>query len=85
MKRRLIGTVVSDKMQSTAVVEVIRMSKHPKYLKYFKVSKRFKAQNDNNEYKTGDEVVIEECRPLSKDKRFRIIGRAKDIKEAISE
>jgi len=75
MKRKLKGIVVSDKMQKTRVVEVERFIKHPKYQKYFKSSNRFKAHDENNEYKTGDRVVIEETRPLSKDKRWRIISK----------
>ncbi len=79
VKRRLQGTVVSDKMQKTVVVNVTRFKKHPKYLKYYKVSRRFKAHDENNEYKTGDKVVIEEARPLSKDKRWKVI---KEISES---
>lgn len=73
--RRLEGTVVSDKMQKTVVVLVSRFKKHPKYLKYYKVSRRFKAHDENNEYKEGDKVVIEEVRPLSKEKRWRVIAK----------
>jgi len=75
MKRKLKGTVVSDKMQKTRVVEVIRFKKHQRYQKYFKTSQRFKAHDENNEYKVGDKVVIEETRPLSKDKRWRIVSK----------
>ncbi len=74
IKRRLKGKVVSDKMIKTAVVAVDSLKFHPKYKKYYKVTKRFKAQNDNNKYKEGDKVVIEETRPLSKEKRWKIIG-----------
>jgi small subunit ribosomal protein S17 len=81
MKRRLSGTVVSDKMQKTAVVAVSYQKRHPKYLKYYTVTRRFKAHNENNEYKTGDQVVIEETRPLSKDKYFTIVSL---IKKAVS-
>lgn len=66
------GTIVSDKMQKTAVVEVLRLKKHPKYKKYYKVSKRFKAHNPENQYHTGDQVWIEETKPMSKDKRWII-------------
>lgn len=85
MKRQLEGVVVSDKMQKTAVVEVSHTRKHPKYLKYYKVSKRFKAHNENNEYKTGDHVVIEETRPLSKDKYFTIVKLIKKGRQALAE
>ncbi len=74
-KRRLKGTVSSDKMEKTVVVTVEWMKKHPKYLKYHKASNRFKAHDENNEYKVGDEVVIEESRPYSKDKRWRVVGK----------
>ncbi|MDO8466690.1 MAG: 30S ribosomal protein S17 [bacterium] len=73
--RKLQGVVVSDKMQKTAVVAVTHERKHSKYLKYFKVTTRLKAHNENNEYKTGEVVVIEETRPLSKEKRWKIIER----------
>jgi len=73
--RILKGVVVSDKMQKTVVVEVLRLKKHPKYKKYFKVSKRFKAHNSENQYHTGDKVLIKEARPMSKEKRWVIIGK----------
>ena len=75
-KRKIIGVVVSDKMTKTRVVAVASLKKHPKYLKYYKVTTKFKAHDENNEYHTGDKVVIEETRPLSKDKRWRIISKA---------
>ena len=74
-KRKIIGVVASDKMAKTRVVVVERLKKHSKYLKYYKVSTRFKAHDENNEYKTGDKVVIEESRPLSKEKRWKIISK----------
>lgn len=77
MKRILEGTVVSDKMMKTAVVAVSYQRKHSKYLKYFTVTRRFKAHNENNEYKVGDVVRIQETRPLSKDKRFTIVSLVK--------
>ncbi len=73
--RKLQGTIVSDKMDKTRVVAVSRLSKHPIYQKMFKVTKRFKAHDENNEYKAGDVVIIEETRPMSKDKYFRIIAK----------
>lgn len=75
MKRKLQGTIVSDKMNKTRVVEVVRLKKHSRYEKYFKVSARFKAHDENNEYKTGEKVLIEETRPISKDKRWRIVSK----------
>lgn len=74
-RRKLEGVVTSDKMMKTRVVSVSRMKKHPKYLKYYKVTQKFKAHDETNEYKTGDKVVIEESRPLSKDKRWTIIAK----------
>lgn len=75
-RRKLKGVVVSDKMQKTIVVSVVRLKKHPKYKKYFKVTKKFKAHDENNEYHTGDRVLIEETKPMSKDKRWKVIGKA---------
>lgn len=72
-KKKLKGIVVSDKMDKTIVVLVNRYKKHPKYRKYLKISKKYKAHDENNQYKVGDKVVIEECRPISKDKRFKIL------------
>jgi small subunit ribosomal protein S17 len=74
-KRKLTGTVVSDKMIKTRVVAIERMKKHPKYLKYYRATSKFKAHDEKNEYHTGDKVVIEETRPLSKDKRWIIVSK----------
>lgn len=73
--RKLQGIIVSDKMNKTRVVAVTRLKKHPRYKKYYKVTRRFKAHDEKNEYKTGDKVIIEETRPLSKEKRWRIISK----------
>lgn len=74
-KKTLQGVVVSDKMQKTLVVQVERYVKDPKYGKYMKISKKYKAHNENAEIKVGDKVTIEECRPLSKDKHFTVITK----------
>lgn len=74
-KKQLIGTVISDKMKKTVVVKVDRVKEHPKYKRRFKISKKYKAHDENNEYKIGDKVVIEECRPLSKEKRWKVIKK----------
>jgi len=74
-KRQLIGKVISNKMQKTVVVEVERIKEHPKYKRRYKVHKKYKAHDEKGEYKTGDKVIIEECRPLSKDKRWRVIKK----------
>ena len=73
--RKIIGTVVSDKMEKTRVVAVASLKKHPKYLKFYKVTTKFKAHDENNEYKMGDKVTIEESRPLSREKRWKIINK----------
>ena len=74
--RKIVGTVVSDKMTKTRVVAVERLKKHPKYQTYYRVTSKFKAHDEMNEYKTGDKVTIEETRPISKDKRWKITGKA---------
>ena len=73
--KTLKGHVVSDKMDKTVVVEVVRMKKHPKYKKFFKVNRKFKAHDPQNEYHIGDKVVIRETRPISKDKRWQVMGK----------
>ena len=74
-KRQLIGTVISDKMQKTVVVKVERIKEHPKYKRKYKVHKKYKVHDEKGEYKMGDRVVIEECRPISKDKKWRVIKK----------
>lgn len=68
MPRQLKGTVVSDKMIKTCVVKVDIYKKHPRYKKFFVISKKVKVDNPDSTYKTGDKVIIEETRPLSKTK-----------------
>lgn len=72
-RKTLRGTVVSDKMQDTAVVSVLRYVKHPKYKKYMKQTKRYHVHNPGNRAKEGEKVVIRSCRPLSKTKSFEIV------------
>lgn len=74
-RKQLSGTVVSDKMMKTVTVLVNRFVKHPKYGKFMNVSKKYKAHDEEGTWKTGDKVVIEECRPISKDKSFKVIGK----------
>lgn len=76
IKRKLEGAVVSDKMQKTVVVAVTRLKWHPKYKKQYKATKRFKAHDEKGEYRVGDRVVIEETKPLSKDKRWVVVKKA---------
>ncbi|MBI5153585.1 MAG: 30S ribosomal protein S17 [Parcubacteria group bacterium] len=71
--RTFEGIVVSDAMQKTRVIEIIRFKKHPRYHKLLKVSERLKAHDEKNEFKKGDRVVIEETRPLSRQKRWNIV------------
>jgi small subunit ribosomal protein S17 len=73
--RILKGVVVSDKMQKTAIVSVSRLNKHPKYKKYYKVTRRFKVHDEKNEYHIGDKVMIQETRPMSKEKRWRVLSK----------
>ena len=67
------GTVVRDAMNKTIVVRVDRIVVHPKYKKRYRVSKRYKVHDEKNTYKIGDRVQFVECRPLSKEKRWRVI------------
>lgn len=71
-RKTQIGVVVSDKMDKTVVVKVDRIIKHPVYNKFIKRSARYKAHDEQNQCKTGDQVVIVESRPLSKDKCWKV-------------
>lgn len=73
MKRRFKGVVKSDKMDKTIVVSVESVKIHPKYKKRYASSKSYKVHDEKNQYKEGDKVTFVECRPLSKDKRWRVI------------
>ncbi|MDP3970411.1 MAG: 30S ribosomal protein S17 [bacterium] len=72
-KRRFQGVVVSDKMDKTIVVKVNRVRVHAIYKKRYTTSKKYKVHDEANRYKTGDVVDFMECRPLSKDKKWRVI------------
>ena len=72
-KRILQGTVVSDKMDKTVVVAVERRVMHPVYKKVIRRSKKYHAHDENNQFKVGDSVRIEETRPLSKTKRWVVL------------
>lgn len=67
------GTVVSDKMNKTVVVAIESFKTHPKYKKKYKVTKKYKAHDEDNKYKTGDVVEIIPCRPVSKDKSYKVV------------
>jgi small subunit ribosomal protein S17 len=68
------GTVISDKMDKTVVVKVQTLKEHPKYKKHVRQSTRFKAHDEQNQCKVGDRVRIMETRPLSHDKRWRVVA-----------
>lgn len=70
--RALTGTVVSDKMNKTVTVLIERKVKHPMYGKIIRLSKKYHAHDENNEFHSGDVVVIEECRPLSRTKAWKV-------------
>lgn len=74
-KKQLIGKVVSNKMQKTVVVEVERWKEHMKYKRRFKVKKKYKAHDEKGEYHVGDKVVIEETRPISKEKHWIVVKK----------
>ena len=69
-RRKMTGVVVKDKMDKTVVIEVEKFLKHPKYHKYLRTKKRYKAHDEKNECRVGDKVMIMESRPLSKEKRW---------------
>ena len=72
-KRILQGVVVSDKQDKTVVVKVERQVMHPVYKKFIKKSKKYAAHDENNQYKIGDVVRIQECRPVSKTKTWEVV------------
>jgi small subunit ribosomal protein S17 len=74
-KKTLQGIVVSDKMEKTVVVKVERVKEHPKYKRRYKVHTKFKAHDEKREYHIGDKVVIEETKPLSKDKNWIVLRK----------
>jgi len=74
-KKTLQGTVVSDAMDKTVVVEVGRFVKHPKYKKFYTISKKYHAHDENNQFKVGDTVEIVETKPISKKKSFVVVSK----------
>jgi small subunit ribosomal protein S17 len=80
VKKQLQGKVVSNKMDKTIVVEIETMKMHPLYRKYVKRSKKLKSHDHKNECSIGDIVRIEETRPLSKDKRYRLVEIVEKVK-----
>ncbi len=84
-KRVLTGTVVSDKAEKTVVVRVERRVKHPLYGKIIKLSKKYHAHDEGNAFKSGEQVRIEECSPISKLKTWTVIDRIGAAKAAVIE
>lgn len=75
-KQRLFeGTVVSDKMDKTVVVQINRSIKHAKYHKRYTVSKKYHCHDEKKQYHVGDQVIFIECRPYSKLKKWRVLGK----------
>lgn len=75
MRRRLIGVVKSDRMKNTVVVETSKLVLNPRFKKYVRQRTKHYAHDVKQEAKTGDKVLIEECRPLSRLKRWRVVRR----------
>ena len=75
MKNKLTGKVVSDNQDKTIVVEVARVKEHPRYGKRDEVHGKHTAHDESNECKVGDEVVIEETKPISKNKKWKVIKK----------
>lgn len=73
--RSLKGVVVSNKMNKTVIVSVSRFIKHPLYGKFYKVNKKYKAHDEDNTYQIGDTVRIVSTRPISKDKKFKVVSK----------
>ena len=73
IRKKFAGIVVASSMDKTVVVRVDRVKIHPKYKKRFTVSRRYKVHDEKNQFKTDDKVEFVECRPLSKEKRWRVI------------
>lgn len=74
-KHQLTGIIISNKMQKTVVVVIEKVKQHPKYKRRYKIHRKYKAHDEKREYKVGDQVVIEECRPISKEKMWRVIKK----------
>lgn len=75
--RKFQGTIVSNKMNDTAVVSIVSKKVHRKYKKAYKSTRRFNCHNQDNKFKEGEIVIFEECRPMSKTKRWRIVAKVK--------
>jgi len=73
IKRKFSGVVISDKMDKTIVVRVVRVKLHPKYKKRYSLSRKYKVHDEKNRFKVGDKVGFVETRPLSREKRWRVL------------
>jgi len=80
-RRKLVGKVIKDKMHKSVVVEVVSHSRDALYGKYIRSRARYKAHDETNQYKVGDEVEIQEHRPISRDKRFMVVRLIKKFVE----
>jgi small subunit ribosomal protein S17 len=80
-RRKMVGRVVSAKMQKTVVVEVVTHRRDPLYGKYVRSRARYKAHDEKNELKAGDRVEIQEHRPISREKRWIVTGVVKKFVE----
>jgi small subunit ribosomal protein S17 len=80
-RRKMVGRVISAKMQKTVVVEVVTHRRDPLYGKYVRSRARYKAHDENKQFKVGDQVEIQEHRPISRDKRFLVIRLVKKYVE----
>ena len=80
-RRKMVGRVIKAKMQKTVVVECVSSSRDRLYGKYVKARTRYKAHDETNQYKVGDQVEIQEHRPISRDKRFIVVRLVKKFVE----
>lgn len=80
-RRKLTGIVVSDAMNKTVVVRVDHIKTHHRYRKQYRTSTTLKAHDENNQYHRGDRVVVSEVRPLSKDKRWRVLRKIGNVEQ----
>jgi len=76
MSKLLKGTVVSDKMNKTVVVKVEHFKKHPRYGRFYRSNKKYKAHDEKGEFHVGDKVIIKETKPISNDKHFIVIKKS---------
>lgn len=80
-RRKMTGKVIKDKMDKTVVVECVTARRDPLYGKYIRSRSRYKAHDETNQYKVGDQVEIQEHRPISRDKRFTVVRLVKKFVE----